>query len=94
MTQDRVSMIRERLTEAFSPQRLDIVDDSHKHAGHPGARDGRGHFNVVVVSEAFVGKNLLERHRMVFEALGEAMTTDIHALSVKAHTPEELESLT
>lgn len=85
----RVEMIRQRLTETLSPERLEIEDDSHKHAGHPGARDGRGHFNVKVVTEAFIGKTLIERHRMVYDALGDAMQTDIHALSIDARTPDE-----
>lgn len=85
-------MIQEKLTSAFSPTQLDIVDDSHKHAGHEGAKSGGGHFNVIIVSSAFGDKSLLERHRMVYEALGDAMKTDIHALSIKAHTPQEIES--
>jgi BolA protein len=90
MNDARVAMIRARLTAAFAPARLDIIDESHKHAGHAGARGGGGHFVVTIVSTAFAGKNLLQRHRMVYEALGDAMQTDIHALSVKAHTPEEI----
>ena len=82
-------MIRERLGAALSPTSLDIEDDSHRHAGHAGARDGRGHFNLVIVSAAFQDKKLIERHRMVYEALGDAMQTDIHALSIKAYSPEE-----
>ena len=85
-------MIRQRLTEAFAPVELDIIDESHKHAGHPGAAGGGGHFVAYIVSDAFVGKNLLQRHRMVYEALGDAMKTEIHALSIKAHTPAELAS--
>ena len=85
----RVAMIRERLTAALSPIALDIVDDSHRHAGHAGARDGRGHFNLTLVCDAFRDKKLIERHRMVYEALGDAMQTDIHALSIKAYSPEE-----
>ncbi len=82
-------MIRERLSAALSPTSLNIEDDSHRHAGHAGARDGRGHFNLVIVSAAFQDKKLIERHRMVYEALGDAMQTDIHALSIKAYSPEE-----
>ncbi len=85
----RVAMIRERITAALSPVSLDIVDESHKHAGHAGARDGRGHFNVMVVSDAFRGRKLIDRHRLVYDALGEAMQTDIHALSIKAYSPDE-----
>ncbi|HEX6998685.1 MAG TPA: BolA family protein [Gammaproteobacteria bacterium] len=69
---------------AFEPEALDVRDDSHLHAGHPGAREGKGHFAVTIVSRRFQGKSTLERHRMVYEALGELMLTDIHALQVTA----------
>lgn len=88
---DRIEMIREKLTAVFSPEQLDIIDESHLHAGHPGARSGGGHFVATIVSKSFEGKNMLARHRMVYDALGEMMQTDIHALSIKASTPEELE---
>lgn len=87
--EQRVAMIRDRLTTVLAPERVEIEDDSHKHAGHAGAKDGRGHFNVTVVSNAFDGKSLIERHRMVYDALGDAMQTDIHALSINARTPSE-----
>lgn len=87
---ERIDMIRERLTAAFAPQQLDIIDESHLHAGHPGARSGGGHFVVTIVSDSFAGKNLLARHRMIYDALGDAMQTEIHALSIKAFTPEEM----
>lgn len=86
----RVDMIREKLSKAFSPTQLDIVDDSHKHAGHEGAKGGGGHFSIFIVSAAFEGKSLLQRHRMVYQAMGDAMQTEIHALSMKAHTPQEI----
>ena len=86
---DRVEAIEERLRAAFSPRELLVKDQSHLHAGHEGARDGRGHFEVLIVSEGFGGANRLQRHRMVFDALGEMMDTDIHALRVRALTPEE-----
>ena len=85
----RREAIRERL-QALAPLQLDIVDESHKHAGHEGARDGRGHFAVRIVSAAFEGVNLLARHRLVYDALGPLMQTDIHALSLKAQAPSEL----
>ena len=88
----RIDMIREKLTTAFSPEQLDIIDESHLHAGHPGARSGGGHFVATIVSTAFDGKNMLERHRMVYDALGDIMNTEIHALSIKAYTPEELQN--
>ena len=85
----RVERIRALLTEALAPQSLDVADDSHKHAGHAGARGGQGHFGVDIVSEAFAGKLPLARHRLVYAALGEMMQTDIHALSIRARTPTE-----
>lgn len=86
---DRVAAIRQRLQAQFAPAALDIVDDSARHAGHAGARDGRGHFKVRIVSEMFAGKRTVERHRMVYAALGDLMQTDIHALSVTALCPQE-----
>jgi len=86
---NRLERIRLALEAALAPQLLEVEDDSHRHAGHAGARDGRGHFNVTVVSEAFAGKPPLARHRTVYVALGEMMQTDIHALSIKALTPAE-----
>ena len=86
----RMQMIRERLTAALAPEDLEVEDVSHEHAGHAGARDGRGHFNVLIVSDAFDGQSLLKRHRLVYNALGDAMETDIHALSIRASTPDEL----
>ena len=86
----RVALIRERLTQALAPQQLDVRDDSARHAGHEGARDGRGHFGVRVVSAAFAGKAPLARHRLVYAALSELMHTDIHALAIEAKAPDEL----
>lgn len=86
----RIAMIRERLTTALSPVLLDIIDDSHKHAGHAGARAGGGHFIVKIVSATFTGQGLLQRHRLVYEALGDAMHKEIHALSIQAYTPQEM----
>lgn len=85
----RLQRIRQRLQEAFDPQRLELEDESHKHAGHAGARDGRGHFRVLIVSAAFDGRPPLARHRAVYAALGDMMDTDIHALSIQAMTPSE-----
>lgn len=86
----RVERIQAALQAAFAPLQLEVKDDSHRHAGHAGASDGRGHFKVMVVSDAFAGKAPLARHRAVYAALGEMMETDIHALSIKALTPQEL----
>lgn len=84
---NRVDRIREALQQALDPELLEVKDDSHRHAGHEGARDGRGHFKVHVVSAAFEGKLPMARHRAVYAALGTMMETDIHALSIRAETP-------
>jgi BolA protein len=86
---ERMAAIRARLHDHLAPVALEIRDDSHLHAGHAGARDGRGHFHVRVVSAAFTGMTALERHRAIYSALGELMQTDIHALSIDARTAEE-----
>ena len=88
MTAERVTMIRERLTEVFSPQALNIIDESAKHAGHA-STGGAGHFVVEIVSDAFDGNSLIQRHRQVYEALDDIMHSEIHALSIKASTPAE-----
>ena len=85
----RIERIRTALEDALHPVSLEVLDDSHKHAGHEGARDGRGHFTVRVVSPVFAGKPSLARHRAVYAALGEMMQTDIHALAIEARTPDE-----
>lgn len=88
MNSARIEQMRARLETAFSPVSLEIIDDSHLHVGHAGARDGKGHFTVRIASDKFAGTTPLQRHRMVYDALGTLMDTDIHALRVKAHTPE------
>ena len=88
----RVDRIRAALEAAFAPAVIEIVDDSARHAGHEGARDGRGHFNVDVVSGAFQGLGSLARHRAVYAAVGDLMETDIHALAIRARTPAEADS--
>jgi BolA protein len=85
---EREQMIKERLNEAFNPTLLELVDESHKHAGHPGAAQGGGHFILNIESESFAGKTPLQRHRMIFEALGEMMQREIHALSITARAPQ------
>lgn len=85
---DRSELIRERLVRAFAPEAIEITDESHKHAGHASARGG-GHFAVRIVSPAFAGKSLVQRHRMVYEAMGDLMQQEVHALSIKAGTPDE-----
>lgn len=74
---------------ALDPQRLDIADDSAKHAGHAGAREGGGHYRLTIVSARFAGCGTVQRHRLIYEALGTMMRREIHALSIKALTPDE-----
>ena len=83
----RIARIRELLSQAFAPSALEVIDDSHRHVGHAGARDGRGHFTVRISSEAFAGLSPLARHRAVYAALGTMMDSDIHALSIQASAP-------
>ena len=88
MSDERVAKIEKLLTEAFQPSHLLVKDQSHLHAGHAGAQDGRGHFDVTIVSDAFAGKRPLARHRLIYDALGTLMETDIHALRIHASTPD------
>ena len=85
----RVQRMRACLIEALAPSVLTIEDESHQHAGHAGARDGRGHFRVRIVAAMFSGQPLLARHRRVYAALGDMMQTDIHALALDARAPDE-----
>ncbi|MGH8091721.1 MAG: BolA family protein [Rudaea sp.] len=85
----RVERIRAILTRDFAPTELMVEDQSHLHVGHAGARDGRGHFRVRIVSAAFGGKAPLARHRAVYAALADMLETDIHALVVEARAPDE-----
>jgi len=79
----RIRILRERL-ESLAPTKLEIRDDSEKHIGHAGARDGRSHFYVLIESPKFRDRSALERHQLVYEAVGDLMTTDIHALQIDA----------
>jgi len=89
VTTDRLAAIESALRRVFDPLELRIKDQSHLHAGHEGARDGRGHFEITIVSRAFEGHRPLARHRMVYDALGSLMETDIHAARIHARTPDE-----
>ncbi len=83
-------LITERLTKAFAPQSLDVVDESDQHAGHAGDRPGgETHFRVHIVAEAFRGKSRLERHRMVNETLSGELAAGVHALAIHAAAPGE-----
>jgi stress-induced morphogen len=83
--------IRKKLTEAFAPAALEVVNDSHRHAGHAGSPGtGESHFTIKVVSAAFAGKSRLERHRMVNQALAAELAGKIHALAIAALAPDEV----
>ncbi|KAF1858565.1 hypothetical protein Lal_00015084 [Lupinus albus] len=86
---DRVERIRQALDAALSPSVLEVGDDSHLHAGHPGAASGGGHYRVKIVSERFEGLRLVMRHRLVYDAVQGMMHTDIHALAITAVAPSE-----
>ena len=86
----RVEQIEERINQALAPVKIDIVDDSQAHAGHAGAQKGGGHFSATIVADAFAGKSSVQRHQMVYQALGDMMRNEIHALSIKAFTPQEI----
>ena len=90
MNSRRVERIRLLLEDALEPESLDVEDDSHKHAGHAGAKGGLGHFNVSIVSAKFNGMKMLARHRAVYAALDDMMQTDIHALAIDAIASDEL----
>ncbi|MBU0601843.1 MAG: BolA family transcriptional regulator [Gammaproteobacteria bacterium] len=81
--------IRERLS-SLAPQAIELIDDSHLHAGHAGARSGGRHYRLEIVSEHFAGQRTVARHRIIYAALGELMQHDIHALSITARTPDEI----
>ncbi len=86
---NRIDTMRAQLA-VLNPASLEIIDESHKHAGHAGARDGGGHYVLQIVTTEFAGKNTMARHRMIYSALGEMMKRDIHALNIQAKTPEEI----
>jgi BolA family transcriptional regulator, general stress-responsive regulator len=87
---ERPERIRTRLLEQLQTSAVEVIDDSHLHAGHAGARDGRGHFRVRVISQDFAGLRPIQRHQLIYRALGDMMQTDIHALSIVALTPAEV----
>jgi len=85
----RIDQIRVGLESALAPTLLEVVDESHLHAGHAGAQSGKGHFRLRIVAPQFSGLALIKRHRLVYAALGDLMETDIHALSIDAVAPDE-----
>jgi len=84
-----VGKIEEQLA-ALEPESIEIADESGNHIGHEGARDGGGHYQLVIVSPRFTGKPVQQRHRMIYQALGPLMQKEIHALSIRAYAPDEI----
>ena len=82
--------IKVQLTEALHPEKIEIIDNSAAHAGHAGTRNGGGHFHVVIVSSQFEGQSLVKRHQLIYQALGDLMKQQIHALGIDASTPTEI----
>ncbi|MFZ2974083.1 MAG: BolA family protein [Ferribacterium limneticum] len=88
MSAGTVELLRQRLA-VLQPDSIAIIDDSHRHAGHAGARDG-GHYQLQIVAQAFAGKSTMARHRMIYDAAGDLMRGRIHALSIRAEVPGEV----
>ena len=86
---DTLQRIEQKLA-VLEPDSIELIDDSEKHAGHEGAKGGGGHFQLIIVSPLFSGKKTQARHRMVHAALGEMLEREIHALTIKAYTPDEI----
>ena len=90
VSKKRAEMVRKYLYQDLGADFVEVDDQSHLHAGPPGAATGGSHFEVIVVAKAFEGLATIARHRLVYQALGDVMTHDIHALSIKAYTPNEV----
>jgi BolA protein len=86
---ETIAEIKARLA-VLTPQNIEIIDESALHAGHAGAKSGGGHYQLTIVSPAFSGQNIVARHRSIYQALGDLMSTRVHALSITAYSPEEL----
>lgn len=88
MSAETIALLRQRLA-VLQPESISIVDDSHRHAGHAGARDG-GHYQLQIVAQVFAGKSTIARHRIIYYAAGDLMRGRIHALSIRAEVPGEV----
>ena len=84
-----IDLIKSLLTESLSPVQLEIADNSQAHAGHAGTQSGGGHYHVRIVADAFIGKSLVQRHQLIYKALGDLMKHEIHALGIEAFSPSE-----
>ena len=89
-SEERQAEIRIRLERAFKPELLVVEDEGHLHVGHEGAKDGRGHFRLNIVSAAFNGMSMIARHRAIYQQMGSLMESDIHALSIEAFASDEM----
>jgi BolA protein len=89
--QERRKEITRLLAAAFDPETLGVEDESYMHEGHAGAKDGRGHFRVLIIAEIFEDKTMIERHRMIYRVLDDMMRLDIHALAIDVWSPDELD---
>ncbi|MBT8141097.1 MAG: septation protein IspZ, partial [Gammaproteobacteria bacterium] len=87
---DRESLIKQALKQELPDASIDLVNESHLHAGHAGAADGRGHFRLNIISPHFKGMPVLQRHQLIYRILGDMMVTDIHALAIEAKSPDEV----
>ena len=81
--------IKQKLNDTLKPELIEIIDDSAAHAGHAGAKKGGGHYNVTIVADIFNDKSLVQRHQLIYQALGDLMKNEIHALGINALTPSE-----
>jgi len=86
---DTIAEIKARLA-VLTPQHVEIIDESALHAGHAGAKSGGGHYQLTIISPAFSGQNIVARHRAIYQALGDLMSSRVHALAITAYSPEEL----
>jgi BolA protein len=82
-------LIRKLLNDSFNPELLEVIDNSAAHAGHAGARSGGGHYHVTIIAEVFEGRSLVQRHQLIYNALGDMMKQQIHALGINALSPSE-----
>lgn len=89
MTEARDERLRRRLEEAFDPEELLVKDQSQLHIGHEGAKDGKGHFDVMIVSTKFNDVTRVRRHQMIYDVVSDLIESDIHALRIRALTPAE-----
>jgi len=85
----RIERIRQRLMTSLNPEHLEVEDEGHLHVGHAGAREGKGHFRVTVIAPKFAGLSMIKRHKLIYDAVGDMMDTDIHALSIDARPPAD-----